>query len=143
MSQRNHYNLVSLNSKGDAVSRFAAGAKEIPMDMPEFVGGVDPKVLWRHFDIYRSSLAAAGKSQARFVTTLLAFLALLWGWHFMRPSGLTVQILGVALIPAGLWTISPAVLSLLVLSLIGSMNIMGPIWKRLRNCADELGQVFF
>ncbi len=103
----------------------------------------DRDVLWRHFDICRTSLAAAGKSQARFAAALLAFLAVLWGWHFMRPSGVTVQVLGVALEPSGLRTIAPAVLTVLVLSLIGSMNIMGPIWKRLRNCADRLHQVFF
>jgi hypothetical protein len=89
------------------------------------------------------SMAAAGRSQARFVTALLGFLALVWGWHFMRPTGLAIQVLGVTLVPTGLWTISPAVLTVLVLSLIGSMNIMGPIWKRLRDCADRLGQVFF
>ncbi len=103
----------------------------------------DREVLWRHFDIYRESLAAAGKSQARFVATLLAFLAVLWGWHFMRPSGVKVQVVGVELEPTGLWIIAPAVLSVLVLALIGSMNIMGTIWKRLRVCADKLGQVFF
>lgn len=113
------------------------------MKMAELEEGADPNVLWRNFDIYRDSLAAAGKSQARFVATLLAYLALLWGLHFMGPSGPTVQILGVTLAPTGLWTISPAVLSVLVLSLVGSMNIMGPIWKRLRLCAEKLGQVFF
>ena len=113
------------------------------MYVHESIGDMDREVLWRHFDIYRNSLASAGKSQARFVATLLTFLALLWGWHFMRPSGLTVIFLGVAIEPTGLWTIAPAVLSVLVLCLIGSMSIMGPIWKRLRNCAERLGQVFY
>ncbi|MBI3403842.1 MAG: hypothetical protein HY046_00085 [Acidobacteria bacterium] len=101
------------------------------------------EVLWRHFEILCKSLAAAGKSQSRFVTTLLAFLALLWGWHFMRPTGLSVQFLGITLSPSGLWTISPAILTVLVLALIGSMNIMGPIWKRLRICTEKLNQIFF
>jgi hypothetical protein len=32
-------------------------------------------------------MAAAGKSQARFMAGLLGFLALLWAWHFMKPAG--------------------------------------------------------
>jgi len=113
------------------------------MQMPAPIEEADRDVLWRHFDIYRASLAAAGRSQARFVTGILAFLGVLWSWHFMMPSGATVPVLGVPLDRVGLWIIAPAFLSVLVLSLIGSMNIMGPIWKRLSNCAGKLGQVFF
>src|SRR5689334_4891358 len=100
-------------------------------------------VLWRHFEILRSSLAAAGKSQARFVATLLGFLTLLWGWHYMQPYHFAVQYMGATIQPSGLWTIAPAVLTVLALAVIGSMNIMGPIWKRLRDCTAKLGEQFF
>jgi hypothetical protein len=113
------------------------------MHMQGFASEDDPEILWRKLEIHRSSLAAAGKSQARLVAGLLSFLALLWGWHFMQPAELTIDVLGAKLRANGLWTITPAVLSVLVLALIGSMNIMGPIWKRLRDCASELGEIFF
>ena len=98
---------------------------------------------WRLFEIHKASMAAVGKSQSRFVAALLGFLALLWGWHFMKPEGMTIQLLGASLDPAGLWTIAPAVLTVLTLGLIGTLNIMGPVWKRLGDSADRLGVKFF
>ena len=103
---------------------------------------LDRDVLWRRFDVLRTSLAAAGKSQARFLAGLLSFLALLWGLHYTKLSG-KISLLGVELNSDGLWMIAPAVLTVFVLALIGAMSIMGPIWKRLKTCCDELGQVFF
>lgn len=99
--------------------------------------------LWRKFDVLRSSMAAAGKSQARFVAGLLSFLGLLWGWHYTKLTGLKVTLLGTELSTEGLWMIAPVVLTVFVLALVGLMNIMGPIWKRLRMCCDELGVVVF
>ena len=104
---------------------------------------IDRDTEWRKFDIHKNSLASAGKSQARFVATLLAFLALLWGWHYMQPTELSLEFFGARMHAAGLWTIAPAVLTVLVLALIGAMNIMGPIWKRLRICTDRLHEIFF
>ena len=86
---------------------------------------------WRLFEIHKASMAEVGKSQSRFVTALLGFLALLWGWHFMKPEGMTIELLGASLNSAGLWTIAPAVLTVLTLGLIGTLNIMGPVWKPL------------
>lgn len=95
--------------------------------------------LWRKFDFLRESLASAGKSQARFMAGLLTYLALLWGWNYTKLTGFKVTILGVELNSDGVWTITPAVLTVLVLALIGSMNVMGPIWKRFRDCCTDLG----
>lgn len=99
--------------------------------------------LWRKFDFLRESLASVGKSQARFMAGLLTYLAFLWGWNYTKLSGLKVTILGVELNSDGLWMITPVVLTIFVLALIGSLNIMGPIWKRFRDCCDELGIVVF
>ncbi len=98
---------------------------------------------WKAFEIHKSSMAAVGKSQARFVSGLLGFLAILWGWHFMRPEGMALQFLGVSINPSGLWTIAPAVLTIVSLALIGSMNVMGTVWRRLDMAASKLGQPFF
>lgn len=95
--------------------------------------------LWRKFDFLRQSLVSAGKSQSRFVAGLLSYLAVLWGLNYTKLRGVKLTILGVEVDSDALWMISPAVLTVLVLALIGSMNIMGPIWKRLRNCCAELG----
>jgi hypothetical protein len=94
--------------------------------------------LWRKFEFLRQSLAAVAKSQARFVATLLSYLAILWGLELTKLKGVKLTILGVDVDSDVLWKLSPAVLTVLVLALIGSMNIMGPIWKRLRNCCTEL-----
>jgi hypothetical protein len=95
--------------------------------------------LWRKFDFLRESLVSVGKSQARFVAALLSYLAVLWGLNYTKLKGVKLTILGVDVGSDALWKISPAVLTVLVLALIGSLNIMGPIWKRLRNCCAELG----
>lgn len=101
------------------------------------------EILWRLFEVQKESLQSVGRAQSRYVTSLLAFLALLWGWHFMRPEQLTVQLWGASLQASGLWVIAPAVLTILCLGLIGAMNIMGPVWKRFCARADAVGQVFW
>jgi len=99
---------------------------------------------WRLFEIHKASMEAVGKAQGRFVNALLSYLAILWGWWLMRPSDMTVDFPLVKLNPAGLWALTPAVLTVLSLSLIGSLNIMGPVWKRLSDSTDRLEQkVFF
>jgi hypothetical protein len=100
------------------------------------------EISWHKFDIHRSSLAATGKSQARFVAVLLAVLALLWGSHYVPPAELKIEFMGATFQAPGLWRIAPAVLTILVLAVIGSMNIMGPIWKRLDDCGSSLGERF-
>ncbi len=100
----------------------------------------DKEVGWRLFEIHKGSIQSVGRSQGRYVTGLLGFLALLWGWHFMKPEELTIQLLGVTLRASGLWVIAPAVLTILSLGLIGSMNIMGVIWKRFAKVTQALEQ---
>lgn len=94
--------------------------------------------LWRKFEFLRQSLGAVAKSQARFVAALLSYLAVLWGLHLTQLKNAKLALLGVDIDSDVLWRLSPAVLTVLVLALIGSMNIMGPIWKRLRDCCAEL-----
>ena len=103
----------------------------------------DQEVLWRKFDVHRASLGAVAKAQGRFVAGLLTFLAVLWGWNYARPTEFRVEFLGATVQANALWTIAPAVLTVLVLSLIGAMNAAGPVWKRLLDCADKLHVVFF
>ena len=94
--------------------------------------------LWRKFEFLSQSLRAVAKSQARFVAALLSYLAVLWGLHLTRLKGVKFTLLGVDIDSAVLWSLSPAVLTVLVLALIGSLNIMGPIWRRIRDCCAEL-----
>jgi len=89
------------------------------------------------------SVAAVGKAQGRYVSILLGFMALLWGWHFMRPEGLALQFSGISIQPSGLWTIAPAFLTTVSLALIGTMNAMGPVWKRFSNQVSLLGLTIF
>jgi hypothetical protein len=103
-------------------------------------------VAWRVFEINKASMQAVGKSQTRFVNVLLTYLAVLWAWQFMPSAfapGNVIETPIVKLSPSGLWAITPAVLTVLSLSLIGSMNIMGPVWQRLSEAAQRLGQAFF
>src|SRR5438045_3056686 len=102
--------------------------------MTEVNSQLDEKDL---FEIYRESMASIGKAQSRYVASLFGFLALLWGTNFvslpMTSHGevTTVQLSGLTLSRDGLWMITPAVLTVLTLGLIGSVNIMGIVWARL------------
>ena len=83
-------------------------------------------------------MSAVGKAQGRYVALLLSFTTVLWGWNLMQPQGLVVQLWGVTIQPSGLWTIAPAFLTIVSLALIGTMNAMGPVWKRLCDKAEQL-----
>lgn len=75
---------------------------------------------------------------------LLTYLTLLWGWRLTKMTAFKITLLGVELSSEFLWMITPAVLTIFVLALIGAMNIMGPIWKRFRKCCTDLGiEVFW
>ncbi len=98
--------------------------------------------LWKDFEILKASLQGVGKGQARLVAALLLFQGFLWTVQFTRSQD-TVELLGMKMPASGLWMIAPAVLTALVLGLIGSMNVMGPVWRRLSNCAAKLGRDYF
>ncbi len=98
--------------------------------------------LWRDFEILRASMQAVGKGQARLVAALLLFQGILWTVHF-TGSGDAVQLVGAKLSASGLWMIAPAVLTSLVLGLIGSMNVMGPIWRRLSELVKKMQRDYF
>lgn len=104
---------------------------------------VSEDAKWKILDIHRASMAAVGKSQSRYVTTLLGFMAVLWGWHFTTSEAVAIQFMGATIQPSGLWAIAPAVLTVLALALIGAMNVMGPVWERLCDASRKLGHEFF
>jgi hypothetical protein len=97
---------------------------------------------WKILQIHRDSVASLGKAQARFLTALLTFLVVLWGEHFLSLHD-DFMLLGIKIGSALLWTIAPAVLTILSLGVIGSMNLMGPAWIRFSDAATAMGRVFF
>jgi hypothetical protein len=99
--------------------------------------------LWRLLEIQKESMVAVGKAQGRYMALLLGFVTVLWGWQFTQPQGMTVQLWGVSVQPNGLWTVAPAFLTAVSLALIGTMNAMGPVWKRLSDTAQALGVTYF
>src|SRR5215831_4618127 len=99
--------------------------------------------LDRLFDIQKENINAIGKAQGRYIALLVGFVTLLWGWQFMKPEGLSIQVLGVSLQPSGLWAVAPGFLTIVSLALIGTMNAMGPAWQRLSSTTEELGVKYF
>jgi hypothetical protein len=103
--------------------------------------------LWLIFELRKESLAAVAKSQTRYLNALLIFLAVLWWQHFSTeasPDGTThIEVLGLTLGRAGLWMITPAVLTVLSFALIGTLNASGPLWARIGRVSDRLKIKFF
>lgn len=102
--------------------------------------------LWRIFDLRKESLQAIGKAQGRYVNASLVFLTLLWSVHFtpdVIPQGASLEILGLPIGREGLWMVSPAVLTVLSLGLIGTLNAMGPAWGRIERVGRALNVNFF
>jgi hypothetical protein len=92
------------------------------------------------FDLAYSNLQSISRAQRLYLTALLLYLCLVWGWFFVgNREAVSLQLLGVMLRTEGFWTITPLVTTLLTLALIGSINAAGPVWKRLREAFSKVG----
>jgi hypothetical protein len=110
--------------------------------MPEL--SPDPAAIQREFEYQVASLQAVSKAQSRYIHSLLAFIALVWTVDFLRPNPNTaVPVYGVPLNLTGIWAVAPAVITVLTLGLIGTINAMGPVWWRISVSAEKLGQKFW
>lgn len=95
------------------------------------------------FDLALSNLQSISAAQRFYLSALLVYLCLVWGWFFagggQAGQPVTVQLLGISLQTAGVWKITPLVTTFLSLALIGSITAAGPAWAELRNAFGDLG----
>jgi len=95
---------------------------------------------WREFDLLRAGFQSVCKAQTFYVNTLLVYLFVVWGWESISATGgVTIQVLGLSLYATGFWPITPLVVSVVTLGLVGAMNAMGPLWKRLASASTTVG----
>jgi hypothetical protein len=107
-------------------------------NIPGVAGEDDLKRL--RFDLAHANLLSISSAQRFYLSTLLVFLSLVWGWVFVgEGEAVTIQLLGVGLKTGGVWKITPLVSTLLSLALIGSINAAGPAWIELKAAFDECG----
>ena len=98
----------------------------------------------RLFEFQLANFQSVSKTQKLFVTALVSYLALVWGWYkFGSGSEVSVQVLGVSVKASGFWPVTPVVLTFLCLGLIGAINAMGPVWNRLETTAKSLQAEFY
>ena len=96
---------------------------------------------WRDIDLLRANLQSVSKAQNIYVHTLLIYLLVVWGWQSISPTqDVTIQILGLSLRATGFWPITPLVITILNLGLVGSMNVMGPVWERIGTALTQAGK---
>ena len=94
------------------------------------------------FELAHANLLSISKAQHFYLSSLLVYLCLAWGWFFVGGrEAVTIQILGVGLKTDGVWKITPLVLTLLSLALIGSINAASPAWIELRTAFNEAGLI--
>lgn len=91
------------------------------------------------FDLQLANFQSIGKAQKNFLIVLMSYLGMVWIYAFNTGTDVTIQLLGVGFHAAGFWQVEPAALTVLSLGLIGSINAMGPVWRRLRQTAKDLG----
>src|SRR5437667_7508243 len=95
---------------------------------------------WRLFDLANQNLQSIGKAQRFYLSSLLVYLCVVWGWYFVAAKeALSIQIFGITLKTGGLWVMTPGVTTALSLALIGAVNAAGPAWERLHQQAEHLG----
>ncbi len=101
----------------------------------------DRGIDWQLFDLHRANSQSISRAQKVHLTILLAYLCLVWGWHFTADdTDVTIQMLGITLQESGFWTITPFVVTLFSLALIGSINAAGPAKEKLELALKRLGQ---
>lgn len=94
---------------------------------------------WRLFDIHYANNQSISKAQRLYLTALLAYLCLVWGWHIVASGeALTIQILGIALQVSSVWKMTPFAVTLFSLALIGSINAAGPAKEKLDTALKRL-----
>jgi len=92
------------------------------------------------FDLAHANLQSITRAQRFYLSSLLVYLCLVWGWFFVGSGEtVTIQMLGATIKTSGFWKITPLVTTLLTLGLIGSINAAGPAWRRLRETLWYLG----
>jgi hypothetical protein len=96
---------------------------------------------WQLFDLHHANSQSISKAQKVHLTILLAYLCLVWGWHFTADdTDVTIQMLGITLQESGFWTITPFVVMLFSLTLIGTINAAGPAKEKLERAMKKLDQ---
>ena len=94
------------------------------------------------FELAHSNLQSISSAQRFYLSALLVYLCLVWGWFFVGGGeAVTIQLLGVGLKTSGVWKITPLVTTLLTLALIGSINAAGPAWAQLRMAFRDCGLI--
>ncbi len=98
----------------------------------------------RLFELQLANFQSIGKTQKLFLTALVSYLALVWGWYtFGSGNEVSVQVLGVSVKASGFWPVTPLVLTFLCLGLIGAVNAIGPVWSRLAATAKSFEAEFY
>jgi hypothetical protein len=92
----------------------------------------------RLFQLQLANFLSIGKTQKNLLIVLMSYLGLVWVYAF-RPGGeVSIQILGVSLRAEGFWPVTPAILTILSLSLVGAINALAPTFAGLRKTSKAL-----
>lgn len=92
------------------------------------------------FDLALANFQSISRAQHFYVSALLVYLALVWGWYFVGGKGsVTLQMFGVSLNTDGVWTVTPLVTFLLTLALTGAVSAAAPAWMTLRDAYRDIG----
>jgi hypothetical protein len=92
----------------------------------------------RLFELQLANFQSIGKTQKNLLIVLMSYLGLVWVYASSPGGEVSIQILGVSLRAAGFWPVTPVVLTVLSLGLVGAMNALAPVWAGLRRTSETL-----
>jgi hypothetical protein len=86
---------------------------------------------WRLIEIHHSNVMSISKAQNHYVTALLVYLALVWIWHSFGEGQITIQIPVAQVKASGFWPLTPLVVAILTLGILGTMSALNGAWIKL------------
>jgi hypothetical protein len=92
----------------------------------------------RLFDLQLANFLSIGKTQKNLLLVLMSYLGLVWVYAFRASGDVSIQILGVSLHAEGFWPVTPAVLTVLSLAVVGAINAAAPTWAGLQKTSKML-----
>src|SRR6185437_9984101 len=90
-----------------------------------------------------ANFQSISKAQKNLLIVLMSYLGFVWIYAFSPASDASIKILGLSLPTPDFWPITPAMLTVLTLGFIGTINAIGPVWAKLQSTATKAGLDFY
>lgn len=110
--------------------------------MPD-IDKAEQEKKWRLFEVQLENFRALSKAQSRYVQALGVHLLVLWIWEFVADETSSLTFFGLQVHYKALWTLTPAVITFLIVMIAGNNKQIMHSWFRIRKTLENLGYNLF